>query len=109
MEIFFKTKKLAKILNNKKLIEKNFGGSAKKIMMRLDDLKAVNNLKDAMNLPGRHHELKGKRKGEFACDLEHPFRLIYRPANVPLPTDENGALIYEKVTSIEIIEITDYH
>ena len=109
MEIYFKTKKLAKVLNNRNLLERNYGKSAKKIKNRLDDLAMVDNLQDAMHLPGRHHPLTGDRKGQFACDLEHPFRLIYEPANEPLPIDENKALIYKEVTIIEIIEVTDYH
>jgi len=110
MKIFYKTKRLAKVLNSSKLIEKKYGGSAKKIKMRLDDMDAVKNLKELMDLPGRHHALSGDRKGQFACDLEHPFRLIYEPANEPLPIDDDtNALIYSQVTIVEIIEIKDYH
>lgn len=109
MEIFFKTKKLATVLNSSNLTDKNYGKSGKKIKIRLDDLAAVDNLKDAMDLPGRHHPLSGNRKGQFACDLAHPFRLVYEPANEPLPIDENNALIYKEITIIEIIEVTDYH
>jgi len=109
MEIEIKTKKLAKILNSAKLIAKHYGNSAKKIKMRLDDLAMVDNLQDAMTLPGRHHLLTSDRKGQFACDLDHPFRLIYEPSNEPLPIDENNNLIYSKVTIVAIIEITDYH
>ena len=69
----------------------------------------VDNLADAMHLPGRHHSLTGDRQGQFACDLKHPFRLIYEPSNKPLPIDENNNLIYNKVSIVEIIEITDYH
>lgn len=109
MEIEIKTKKLAKILNSAKLIAKNYGNSAKKIKTRLDDLAMVDNLADAMSLPGRHHPLKADRKGQFACDLEHPLRLIYEPNNKSLPIDENNNLIYSKVTIVAIIEIKDYH
>ena len=109
MEIFYKTKKLAKVLNSSKLIDRTYGKSARKLKNRLDDLAMVDNLKDAMDLPGRHHPLTGDRKGQFACDLEHPFRLIYEPANEPLPIDENNTLIYSEVSIIEIIEVTDYH
>ena len=69
----------------------------------------VENLEKLMALPGRHHPLTGHRNGQFACDLEHPYRLIYQPDNEPLPIDDNNALIYSKVTIVEIIEITDYH
>ena len=109
MEIFYKTKKLSKVLNSNKVIDKIYGNSAKKIKQRLDDMAMVDNLKELMQLPGRHHQLKGERKGQFACDLGHLYRLIYEPANEPLPIDDTNALIYEKVTIIEIIEITDYH
>ncbi|MDI3527424.1 MAG: toxin HigB [Tenuifilum sp.] len=109
MKIYFKTKKLAKVLNDSNSINRVYGNSAKKIKQRLDDLAMVDNLEEAMQLPGRHHPLTGDRKGQFACDLEHPFRLIYQPANEPLPIDEKNTLIYKEITIIEIIEITDYH
>jgi proteic killer suppression protein len=110
MEIYFGTNKLAKILNDGEKIVKKYGAVAAKIIMqRLDDMAAADNLQTLMQLPGRHHALKGERKGQFACDLGHPYRLIYEPANEPLPIDDTNALIYEKVTIIEIIEITDYH
>lgn len=110
MEINFKTKKLGKILNSRKLIEKQYGNiAAKKIIGRLKTMTLAKNLKEVMKLPGRHHALTSNRKGQFACDLEHPYRLIYKPDNDPLPFDENNMLIYSKITIVEIIEITDYH
>ena len=109
MKIYFKTNKLAKTLNSSKLIAKHFGNSAKKIKIRLDDIAMAGNLEILMTLPGRHHPLIGNRKGQFSCDLIHPFRLIYEPNNDPLPTDEDNVLIYSQVTVVEIIEITDYH
>ncbi len=109
MEILFKTQKLAKVLNNAKSIERKYGRSASKIKQRLDDMAMADNLQELMNLPGRHHPLTGDRQGQFACDLVHPYRLIYEPANEPLPVDENNALVYTQVTIVEIIEVTDYH
>lgn len=109
MEIQFKSKKIAKIFNNASLIAKHYGHSTKKIKSRLNDMANADNLEIVMSLPGRHHPLKGDRNGQFACDLNHPFRLIYEPNNTPLPIDENDLLIYNKVTIIEIIEVTDYH
>jgi proteic killer suppression protein len=110
MEIYFSTNKLAKILNHEKQIVKKYGAVAAKIIMqRLDDMAMADNLQTLMRLPGRHHPLKGDRNGQFACDLEHPYRMIYEPANDPLPVGENNMLQYDKVTIVEIIEITDYH
>ncbi len=110
MQVNYRTTKLGKVLNSRKLLEKNYGLiNAKKIMLRLTDMKSINNLQTLMTLPGRYHQLKGNRKGEFACDLEHPFRLIFKPDNNPLPVDEDDNLLLSKVTIIEIEEIVDYH
>ena len=109
MEIFFKTQKLAKILNSHERINRKFGAAARKIRQRLDDMAMADNLEVVMSLPGKHHPLKGDRKGQFACDAGHPYRLIYEPCNDPLPLDENNNLIYRMVTIVEIIEIIDYH
>ena len=110
MQIFIKTKKLAKILNSEQKLIKKYGkSSAKKIMQRLDDMQNAESLEELMNLPGRHHQLKGNKKGLFACDLEHPLRLIYKPATEPLPVNENNVIIYSEVTEIEILSIEDYH
>ncbi len=109
MEIFFKTQKLAKILNNSKLIKKHYGDLAQKIQQRLDDLAMAENLEVALKLPGNHHALTGDRKGQFACSIGKNYRLIYKPSDDPLPIDEAGSLILNKITIIEIIEITDYH
>jgi len=109
MEIFYRTKKLAKVLTSSKLIDKTYGTSANKLKMRIDDMAISENLEELLALPGRHHPLTGDRKGQFACDLEHPFRLVYEPVNEPLPKDENEVLIYKEVTIVGIIEVTDYH
>lgn len=109
MKIIFKTKKLEKILNSERLIKKHYGKNAKKIMMRLSEINAVENLENLMTLPGRFHNLKGERKNTFACDLKHPFRLIFEPSNDPIPTDDNNKIIYSKITEIKILEIKDYY
>ena len=110
MEIYFKDKKIAKIFNSKKELIKKYGNNiGKKIMQRLDDMKAAKNLEELMTLPGNHHPLRGDREGQFACSVGQPYRLIYEVANNPIPTDEKGNLIYKEVTMIIIIEIIDYH
>ena len=110
MVIIVINKKLRKILENKNEIRKKYGTEmADKIMQRIDDMKCVENLKILMKLPGKHHPLTGDRKGQFACDLVQPYRLIYRPGNDPLPIDDNGNLIYSEIIIIEILEIIDYH
>jgi len=57
----------------------------------------------------RCHELTADRKGQISVDLQHPYRLLFIPANVPLPRKPDGGLDWSAVTEIEIIEITDTH
>jgi proteic killer suppression protein len=110
MDIVFKTKKLEKEFNNQKSLEKSHGQKrAKRIRQRLDDLRDVNNLAEMRQLPGRCHELTQDRQGQLALDLDHPYRLIFEPANEPIPTKEDGGLDWSKVTTVKILEIDDYH
>ncbi|KPA16425.1 killer suppression protein HigA, partial [Candidatus Magnetomorum sp. HK-1] len=60
-------------------------------------------------IPGRYHELKHNRKGQWSCDLDHPYRLIFEPQEKPIPMDKDGKYIWIKITGIEIIEIINYH
>ena len=77
---------------------------------RLDDLRAADALADISHLPPtRCHELKGDREGQLAINLKHPYRLIFEPANEPIPKKEDGGLDWTKTTAILIIEVEDYH
>ncbi len=74
------------------------------------ELKAAISLDDISRLPpARRHELTGNRKGQVSVDLEHPYRLLFIPANNPIPETENGGLDWPGVTEIEIIGIVDTH
>lgn len=57
----------------------------------------------------RYHELTGDRKGQWACDLDQPYRLIFEPHENPIPTDNSGKYIWLEIKGVEILEITDYH
>lgn len=77
--------------------------------IRLDDLRAADTLEDVRYLPGNYHELTADRKGQWACDLDQPYRLIFQPHENPIPEDENGKYIWIEITGVEILEITNYH
>jgi len=110
MEIYVINKKLKKVLDDRNEIIRKYGSKmAQKISQRIDDMKAAENLEVLMNLPGNHHPLKGDRKGQFACGLVQPYRLIYRPGNDPLPMNDDCMLIYSEITIIDILGIVDYH
>lgn len=76
---------------------------------RLDDLAAALTLEDVRFLPGHYHELKEDRKGQWACDLDQPYRLIFRPHEDPIPEDADGKYIWIEITGVEILEIANYH
>lgn len=111
MNIIFDSQKFQKECNDFKLLQRRYGPEmAKKIRQRLDDFHAAPNLKTVFSLPGhRCHELKGDRKGQLSVDLVHPYRLIFKPANNPVPLKPDGGYEYEKITSVSIIEIADTH
>ena len=111
MVIYFKTKKLQKICNNTSEAVKKLGTkTARKLQQRLMELKAASCLDDISRVPPpRCHQLSGNRNGQLSVDLEHPYRLLFIPANNPIPVTQDGGLEWAKVTEIEIVEIADTH
>jgi len=111
MDILFKTNKLQKECNDHKALIRTHGPlRAKLIRRRLDELRAADSLEDMKHLPqARCHELKGNKAGQLSLDLNHPYRLIFRPANEPMPQKPDGGLNWIKVTTIEIIGLEDTH
>jgi plasmid maintenance system killer protein len=110
MDIVYNNDKFEKECNNQRLLDKNHGAvRAKRIRRRLDDLRSVNVLEDMRNLPGRCHELLYERAGQLSLDLDHPYRLIFEPANEPIPVKPDGGLDWTQVTAVRIIGVEDTH
>jgi proteic killer suppression protein len=83
---------------------------ARKLMQRMTELKAAEALSDISHLPPpRCHELTGNRAGQFSVDLEHPYRLLFIPADDPIPYREDEGIDLALVKEIEIISIKDTH
>lgn len=110
MEIIFHSAKFAKECQNQALLQQRHGTiRARRLRQRLDDLRAAVNLEVMRTLPGRCHELKGDRAGQVSLDLDHPYRLIFEPANDPLPLKDDGGLDWSQVTIIRVIGVEDTH
>ena len=99
MNIVFGTNKIKKACNN----------ANGKLKRRLDDIRAAENMEVLMTLPGRCHPLKANKKGQWAIDLEHPYRLVFEPLEDPLPISKDGWLDLKLITTVKLIEVEDYH
>ena len=111
MDISLKTRRLQKIFNSDKELQKSYGTPmARKIQRRMAVLKNAPNLSCVPTTPSmRLHQLTGDRELQFAIDLAQPHRLVFAPNHEPMPTREDGGLDRSRITAIVILEIVDYH
>ncbi len=110
MDIKFENNRLRKLANDVRKCKKELGErQASLFLRRLSDLRDAESLEDVRHLPGRFHELKEARKGQWACDLDHPYRLVFEPQQNPIPTNADGQYIWFQIIVVQIIEIVDYH
>lgn len=111
MKLGFSTSKLEKQCETRGSRRRAFGDErGKRLGRRLSALVAAACLEDLRGAPGRLHELKGDRAGQFSLDLDGPYRLIFEPV---LSGDENpgpsGGLSWSQVTHVRILSIEDTH
>jgi proteic killer suppression protein len=110
MRIFFRTKKLQKICENYKQASKKWGPeAARRLVRRLEQIKASSNLKIFMLVHRRCHHLTGNRKGQYAADLKHPGRLIFYPCDEEAGIIDESAIDPESISAVLIYEVLDYH
>jgi proteic killer suppression protein len=109
--VSFRTSHLLKTFNSEKALVREYGPrNAKRIAIRMAVLFAAPNLAAVpKSKPDRCHPLKGTRDGQFAVDLEHPFRLVFSPDHDPVARSEDGSIDMSQVTAIKIQEVEDYH
>ena len=70
---------------------------AAKIAQRINELRAAPSVEMLIQFQmGRCHPLVGNRQGQFAMDLVHPFRLVFKKSG-------------KDVELVKILEIEDYH
>jgi plasmid maintenance system killer protein len=110
MEIRFASGKFAREANDSRQLVRTYGDRrAKLIRRRLDELRAAESLADLRNLPGpRCHELRGDRKGQISVDLDHPYRLLFTPAE-PVLYRTDGGLDWDRIESVVILGVEDTH
>jgi proteic killer suppression protein len=111
MQIYFRTKKLQKQCSSEAEMLKAFGKKrAERLQQRLMELRAATTLSDVSRLPpARCHELTGNLKGILSVDLDHPYRLLFIPADDPVPRLSDGGLDWDNIRAVEIQGIEDTH
>lgn len=114
MDILFTKTKDCTIANSNVLLHKMFKGNPRRAQLiheRLDELADAENLEVMRYFPQAYcHELKGSRKGQLAVKLDQGYRLIFEPANEPIPRKEDGGLDWSQITAIRVIKLSeDYH
>lgn len=111
VEIRFRTRRLDRVFAADREIERVYGAAmASVIRRRITLLLTANSLTEVPTLPPtRRHSLSGRRRGQYAIDLAHPYRLIFEPDHHPVPLRADGGVDTDRVTAITIIEVVDYH
>ena len=94
MEIAFKDRKLGEMVNDQRRLVRALGSRrAEQLLLRLTQMVSARNITVLKASRGHYHELTGNRKGQWACNLNQPYRLVF--------TVEGDTIV--------IIEIVDYH
>lgn len=108
MEVFFASHRLAETCASAKKLHREFGAiRAKRIMVRLQQLRVADTLADLREVTSRVHELTGDLEGLIALDLDGPFRLLVEPTE--WITTKGGGLDWEAVKAVVVRQIVDYH
>lgn len=113
MEILAKGR-LKAALENEAVCQKQYGRDmTKKIMMRINELRAADSLADfwpPKSGPERCHELIGDLAGTFSIDVKQPYRLLFIPMEENAPKDcSDEKKRWASITKIEIVAIEDTH
>lgn len=110
MKLSYKTKKLEKSLTTDKGLAKGYGTLAKKVKMRMQQLKAADNLWAVSRLPAlRLHPYKGDRKNLCSINIQENWRILFQIDQDPVPTLEDGGVDLKAITIIKIEAVEDPH
>lgn len=110
MVILFAQKLLKRLANDDRKALAQMGRQrAEKYRLRLSQLSDANCLEDLRYMPGNYHELRADRKGQWSCDLDQPYRLVFAPLEDPIPADVSGRYVWSEIRGVSILEIVNYH
>lgn len=108
MEIYFEDARLLELASDeKKAIQKLGKIQARLFFKRLESLYIASSPSELNHLPGNFHLLKHERQGQWACNLKHPYRLIFEISCIE--KDNEIQKVATNCNCVIIIEIIDYH
>ena len=94
---------------SEEVAKRTWPAMSRTVIRRTAELMAAESLADLRNAPGRVHALTGDRSGQFALRLSGRHRLVFEPANDPVPRLTDGGIDLAKVTAVLVTEVVDYH
>ncbi|MCQ2063529.1 MAG: killer suppression protein HigA [Fibrobacter sp.] len=104
VEVLFKDKDLERCAVDMNFALRRMGQKRYHIYLkRIQYMLVVPNFESLRLGAGRFHELSGNRQGQWACDLDQPYRLVFRAGE-----DTTGRKWVE-ITKAEVLEVVDYH
>ncbi len=111
MRVTFTNGRMAKDCSSDSQRRRRFGAErARKIQLRLDQMRAAASIAELMTLPGaRCHQLTANRDEQFSVDLDGPYRLIFEVDMGVVPRRPDGGLDVGAVDAVVVIEIRDTH
>jgi proteic killer suppression protein len=106
MNILFEDKNLKKCATDKAYAQKTLGQRrAQSYVDRLAQISDAANFEALRGLPGHYHDLVGNRAGQWACDLDQPYRLIFKSTN----EGPVAQIVWANERIAKMLEIVDYH
>ena len=98
MDITYKNKKIEKVCTDAKMSDRTYGNEmSEKIQMCIGEMEAADTVEEMIKYHiGRCHPLTNNRKGQYAVDLVHLYRLVF---------EKHG----NEIQVVHIMEIVDYH
>ncbi|MBE0336042.1 plasmid maintenance system killer protein [Paenibacillus sp. 28ISP30-2] len=104
MNISYTSTKLEKVLTNERLIKREYTAFYKKLINRMSELRAANNLDEIPHVPPpNRHKLSGDYNDCWGIDVSKNYRIVLRPIGDWESTD------LKTIRNVEIITVEDYH
>lgn len=106
MDVFFADRRFAEKCASRKTLRRWLGTErAKRLEVRLQQLRQAEDLAAMRQVTTRIHALTGDRAGLVALDLDGPYRLLIEP----IPPEGVETWSWADVRQVLVHEVVDYH